>query len=92
MSRADEAADLLADIVERGKTSGRPGACHDLAELLATALDAYELARLAAVARARLGALNGAATRKAAIEAGTLRAADPRLRFDQGPAVRPGNG
>jgi hypothetical protein len=55
-------ADLLTEIVERGKTSGRPGSDHDLAEVLADGLDRYALARLGAVASSRLR--RGAAERR----------------------------
>jgi hypothetical protein len=73
MNRADDCAALLAELVERGKTSGRPHGDEVLASVLDAALDPYELARLSAVARARLGAVNGARARQAAIEAGHLR-------------------
>jgi len=73
VSRADEAAELLTEIVERGKTSGRPGGDDELARVLAGSLDAYALACLCAVARSRLGAVNGARTRQAAIDSGNLR-------------------
>ena len=66
MSKADEAADLLAELMH-----GRDR--RELAEVLGAALDSHELARLSAVARTRLGALNGARARQAGLENGTIR-------------------
>lgn len=66
MSRADQAADLLVELMHgRDKT--------ELVAVLEDALDPYGLARLCAVAGSRLGALNGARAREAAIAAGHLR-------------------
>ena len=75
MNRASEAADLLAEIVERGKTTGRPDSDHELEDVLAAALDPFELARLVAVSRTRLGFVRRAENpaRAAAIAAGLLR-------------------
>jgi hypothetical protein len=55
MRRADQTALALQDLVERGKTSGRPGSDHDLAAVLGAALDRYALTRLYLVATAALG-------------------------------------
>ena len=71
--RPGEVADLLVELVERGKTSGRPGSDNELADVLGAALDPYELARLSAVARTRLGRLNGARAREEGIAAGHIR-------------------
>jgi hypothetical protein len=63
MSRADQAADLLAELMHGNDRAEVAGALGD-------ALDAYALARLAAVARTRLGALTAARVRADAIRAG----------------------
>lgn len=65
MNRADEAADLLAELMHGNDR-------RELVDVLGAALDPYELARLCAVARSRLGRLNGARARAAAIAAGYL--------------------
>lgn len=65
-SRADQAADLLAEVM-----TGRDRA--ELANVLGEALDVYELARVIAVARTHLGRVHGATARQEAIDAGYLR-------------------
>lgn len=94
MTRAEEAAELLREIVERGKTSGRPGSDNDLSDVLQAALDPYELARLCAVARSHISRGNGARAREAAIAAGHLRTAEGECAApaDLGNGRRPNDG
>jgi hypothetical protein len=66
VSRADQAADLLVELMHgRDRT--------ELSAVLEDALDPYGLARLCAVAGSRLGALNGARARREYLVAGILR-------------------
>jgi hypothetical protein len=86
VNRAEQVADLLREIVERGKTSGRPGADNDLCDVLDAALDPYALARVYAVASTHLGRLHGARARQDAISAGHLRPEKERPPADLGDA------
>ena len=66
MNRADQAADLLAELMHsRDRT--------ELARVLGAALDPYSLACLVAVARTRLGDPRRSGARQAAISAGLVR-------------------
>lgn len=71
--RAQEAAQFLLEIVQHAQTSGRPGADHELEELLKEALGRRELERLIAFANFRLDRHPDTPLRRRLIEEGLLR-------------------